>query len=179
MGNAWFVESHQKAATPNEEIDMIGQVDLSKTAVIGKDFEAGIGKISDAAGNADIVLTHYAPNELRYSYNSETERLAVFSEIYYPAGWKAWIEPAGAYGKVEGGRYQPTSEAKPLELLRVNWILRAAVLPAGESEIVMRFEPQSYKVGADISRACSITLIILLLLAAAGMIYSQKRQTSM
>ena len=181
MGNAWFVESFRSAGTPNDEIDMIGAVDLEKTAIVGNDFLSAVKAVSNASdviSNSSITLTHYAPNELRYSYSSDSDRLAVFSEIYYPKGWKAWIEPAGAYGKVKDGHYIPTSEARTLELLRADWILRAAVLPAGEGEIIMRFEPDSYQAGENISRACSITLILLLLLAIGGIVYTNKRSAT-
>ena len=119
-----------------------------------------------------ITLTHYAPNELRYSYKTDSDRVAVFSEIYCPMGWKAWVEPAGSYGEIRGGHYNPTVQGQTLELLRADWILRAAVLPEGEGEIVMRFEPDSYSLGTNISRASSILLILLLLgsVAAAAVV---------
>ena len=91
----------------------------------------------------------------------------IFSEIYYPKGWKAWIEPAGTYGKVKDGRYVPTDEAVPAGIFRADWLLRGIILPAGEGRLVMRFEPESYQIGENISRASSI-LLILLLLASAG-----------
>ena len=116
-----------------------------------------------------IELTAYAPNELRYSFSTARERAAIFSEIYYPKGWKAWIEPADAYGKVKNGHYQPTAEAKSLDLFRADWMLRGAIIPEGEGQLIMRFEPDSYRIGANISRASSITLIVLLLLSVLGM----------
>jgi uncharacterized membrane protein YfhO len=98
-----------------------------------------------------IVLTSYAPNELKYHYSASGDRLAVFSEIYYPNGWKAEVD------------------GKPVDVLRADWTLRAAELPAGEHDVVMRFKPDSYAVGAGISRASSITLILLLLISVAGL----------
>ena len=123
-----------------------------------------------------IQLTHYAPNELRYSFSTDTERAAIFSEIYYPKGWKAWIEPAGAYGEVRNGHYQPSGEGRPIELFRADWMLRGAMIPSGEGQLIMRFEPDSYQVGEDISRASSITLILLLIASAAGMIIFRRRK---
>ena len=171
MGNCWFVEDLVKAQTPDEEIELTGLIDLSKEAVIGKDFEtvrSSFAKNPDANAADHIALTSYAPNELRYRFSTSAARPAIFSEIYYPKGWKAWIEPVGTYGQVRNGRYQPTAQAQPLELFRADWILRGAMIPEGEGEIVMRFEPDSYKLGADISRASSITLLILLLLSVAA-----------
>ena len=117
---------------------------------------------------ATIALTHYAPNELRYTFSTPSPRAAIFSEIYYPKGWKAWIEPAGAYGEVKNGHYQPTADAKSIDLFRADWILRGTIVPEGEGELIMRFEPDSYQLGENISRATSAFLILLLLAAIAG-----------
>ena len=123
-----------------------------------------------------IAITHYAPNELRYSFSTDADRAAIFSEIYYPKGWKAWIEPAGAYGEVRGGHYHPTAEGRAIELFRADWMLRGAVIPAGEGELIMRFEPDSYQLGENISRASSIALILLLIGSIAGMILTSRRK---
>ena len=175
MGNCWFVDSFVPAQTPDEEIELTGLVDLGRQAVIGKDFQDAVMGVSAVMSDEDetsadrISLTRYAPNELRYSFSTSEERPAIFSEIYYPKGWKAWIEPAGAYGEVRGGHYQPTDQARPLELFRADWILRGAIIPEGEGEIVMRFEPDSYQMSENISRVSSITLLLLLILSVGGM----------
>ena len=168
MGHAWFVENFIPAATPDEEIAFIDGVNLSETAVIGNDFESTQKSFPVETSPATIALTHYAPNELRYSFNTSAERAAIFSEIYYPKGWKAWIEPAGSYGGVKNGHYQPTADAKPVEIFRADWILRGVILPEGEGELIMRFEPDSYQLGENISRATSAFLILLLLAAIVG-----------
>ena len=170
-GNAWFVSDYVTAATPDEEIALLGVADLRTTAVIGDDFAwARLPQCNDVeeTGYDTIQLSHYAPNDLRYNFSTEAERAAIFSEIYYPKGWKAWIEPAGASGEVRNGHYHPTAEGKPIELFRGDWMLRGAIIPAGEGQLIMRFEPDSYQLGENISRACSILLIILLLAAIAG-----------
>ncbi len=180
-GNCWFVSSAVEAATPDDEIAMLATTDLRTTAVIGKDFGWALKAIENEVSDSlsTISLTSYAPNELRYSYRADTERAAIFSEIYYPKGWKAWIEPAGTYGKVHKGHYQPTDAAQEIDLFRADWMLRGAVLPAGEGQLVMRFEPDSYQLGENISRASSILLILLLLGSAAGMaVISRKPKTS-
>ena len=174
FGNCWFVEQVAPATTPDEEIALIGLADLHDTAVVGDDFQWAAEFIAnnpqgDAADNSSIELTHYAPNELRYSFSTDNERAAIFSEIYYPKGWKAWIEPAGTYGEVRDGRYRPTAQAKETSLFRANWMLRGVILPAGEGQLIMRFEPDSYHIGSNISTASSITLILLLLASILGM----------
>ena len=156
FGNAWFVDGVVPAATPDEEIAFLGGVDLRHQAVIGKDMPAVTAAPADSTDS--IVLTAYAPNELRYHYKAAADRLAVFSEIYYPNGWKAEVDGA------------------PVDVLRADWTLRAASLPAGEHDLVMRFKPDSYRIGANISRASSITLILLLLLSIAGLFLPARKK---
>ena len=177
FGNCWFVDSVAVAATPDDEIALLGETDLHTTAVIGDDFkwaQEAVRSVSipgtssvmpgEAETSADqIALTSYSPKELRYSFKTSAERAAVFSEIYYPKGWKAWIEPAGAYGEVRNGHYQPSSQAREIDLFRADWMLRGALIPEGEGELIMRFEPDSYSLGKSISTASSIILILLLI----------------
>ena len=176
FGNAWFVSSFIPASTPDEEIALLASTDLRNEAVIGADFDwarkgfpASMTEVEDASQADHIALTSYAPNELRYDFSTAAGRAAIFSEIYCPMGWKAWVEPAGTYGEVRGGHYHPTSQGKEIELFRADWILRGAIIPQGEGQLIMRFEPESYQTGKDISRASSI-LLILLLLGSAGFI---------
>ena len=173
-GNAWFVSDYVAAATPDEEIALLKGTDLRTTAVIGDDFawarKAVSGTLAAVETTPAITLSHYAPNDLRYTFSTDTERAAIFSEIYYPKGWKAWVEPSGKVGEVRGGHYHPTAEGKAIELFRADWMLRGAIIPAGEGQLIMRFEPDSYQLGENISRACSILLIVLLLAAIAGSI---------
>lgn len=163
-GNCWFVDNYVPAATPNEEIDQLAWTDLRTTAVIGKDFLAAQKFFDNSNGatndSTDVIeLVHYAPNELRYAFKTSGERAAIFSEIYYPKGWKAYIAASG----------------EPVEIFRADWMLRGAIIPEGEGELVMRFEPESYTIGKNISRASSILLIILLLASAAGVIVIDRK----
>ena len=152
FGPAWFVTDHVTAATPDEEIALLGAVDLRTTAVLTQEVPGQAGNapsLPAATGNL-IDLVSYAPNRLKYYYTATSDALAVFSEIYYPDGWHA------------------TVDGKPLELLRADWTLRAAVLPAGEHNVEMYFLPESYRVGAAVSRVSSILLLLLLLGSVAG-----------
>ena len=100
---------------------------------------------------ASIKMTSYAPNELHYHYSAPQPATAVFSEVYYPDGWSLKVEDTG--------------EILPVSLSRR--VLRSAQLPAGEHDLVMRFEPKSYVHGRNISMICSI-ITILLALAGIG-----------
>ena len=156
LGAAWLVDEAVPAATADEELALLGGVDLGRQAVIGPDFADALPSASPAAEGAEdaIRLVSYAPNCLRYHYQAASPRLAVFSEIYYPKGWKAWVETP--QGQTE------------LPLLRADWTLRAAFLPEGKGDIVMRFDPEVYRTGAAISRASSGLLLLLVLLSLVG-----------
>ena len=106
-----------------------------------------------------IELTSYAPNRLCYHYDSAEGGKAVFSEVYYPAGWKLVVD-----GKDE------------IAIDVHEGILRAAQLPAGSHDLVMSFEPESYSTGENISRACSILLILLALGSVAFAWTGRKKQ---
>ena len=153
-GNAWFVDGAVPASSPDEALELVGSTDLRSAAVLEPaDAAALVGTTLAAAAPGDtIAMTSYAPNELHFHYSSAGERLAVFSEVYYPEGWHASLEDTGA----------------EVPVLRADWILRAAVLPAGEHDLVMRFDPPSITRSVAVSRASSIGIIVLLLLAAAG-----------
>ena len=160
FGPVWFVDSFVPAATPDEEIALLDSVDLRRTAVIGADFPeaqaAVAGQKADTTAFGKVFMKSYAPNELRYHYSVASESTVVFSEIYYPDGWTA------------------TVDGKPLELFRADWILRAAVVPAGEHDIVMRFEPKVYSVGEKASRASSMVLFFLLTVSLASLAATRK-----
>jgi hypothetical protein len=126
--------------SPDEEIAQIGNVDLSRTAVIDQ-TKFQIGEFH-ADSLAKINLISYEPNNLVYEASTRSNTLAVFSEIFYPRGWKAFVDG---------------SEAK---ILRVNYVLRALEVPAGEHKIEFRFEPDSYYIGNKIMMISSLILIL-------------------
>ena len=159
FGNCWPVYSAVPAATPDEEIALLGQTDLKNTAVIGADFAWARERLDslsrlarhDIAPTDSVWMTSYEPNELKYRSRLNAEQAVIFSEIYYPKGWKLTID------------------GEPAELFRADWILRGAFIPAGEHEIVMRFEPQAYRTGEAVSRASSIALYVLLIISGCGL----------
>lgn len=157
LGNAWFVENALFAADANEEISRINSLDPSTQAVIDKRFSNLVPKSSYPVAEGDnIELKSYEPNELIYESTVSEDKLAVFSEIYYPAGWKSYVD----------GTETPH--------FRVNYVLRGMIVPAGKHEIKFRFEPASYITGNKISFASSAIFILLIL----GYIFKEIRSKS-
>ena len=179
--NSWLIDNYCPAETPDEEFVLLGEIpDLETTAVIGDDFKWAQEAVDNLPERSDydyISLNYYAPNELHFGFYTMNGGAAVFSEVYYPKGWKAWIERDGEYGEVIDGRYQPTAQAEEVDIFRANWILRGVVLPEGEGTLIMRFEPESYHIGENVSRISSILLILLLLGTAGGAILLNRRKS--
>jgi len=158
LGHAWFVDDMQLVENANEEIAALRDLDLARKAVVDRRFAEDLKDVQfGGAGESSIELTEYKPNYLKYKATVGSGKpLAVFSEIWYPKGWKAFID----------------GEETPV--VRVNYLLRALPVPQGEHQVEFRFEPASYYTGNKVSLASSL----ILLLAMAGVVFVEfKKRT--
>jgi hypothetical protein len=141
-GNAWFVREVQWAENADQELDALNAIDPLTTVVVDKKFAAQLPKNSFLPDStASIELLEYQPAYLKYTSKAHSEQLAVFSEVYYKNGWKAFID------------------GKPVEHFRGDWILRAMNVPAGEHVIEFRFEPDTHYLLANIGSIASLIMI--------------------
>ena len=155
-GNAWFVSDIQFVKTPNEEIKAVGEIDNKKTAVVSvEDQKYFEGKNLQSDSTAVIELKNYQPNRLEFKTQSKTPQLAVFSEIYYPKGWKMLLD------------------GKEVPYIKANYLLRAVFVPAGNHEIRMVFEPEVIEKGKMISMGA---FGIFLLLSLGGFLKFRRRK---
>lgn len=149
-GNAWFAHQFRVVANADEEIKALEEIRSKENIVIDKRFASQVeGKEFSFDPAASVKLSEYKPNYMKYSCISGSEQLAVFSEMYFKDGWKAYVD----------GKETPH--------FRVNYILRAMVVPAGNHTIEFKFHPASYYSGEKVSLAGSL----LLLLAVIGFIF--------
>jgi hypothetical protein len=162
LGNAWFVHSYLLAANPDAELNALTGFRPDSVAVVGKEFSAELSSFQPGYDTTGYIrVDDYAPNRIIYHYQTKVNRLAVFSEIYYPKGWNAFVDD------------------KPTPHFRANYVLRAMVLPAGEHKLEFRFEPVVYSAGEKISRFSSLALILLLVAAGVNtFIRKRKNQIS-
>ena len=145
LGNSWFVDNIKYASSPQEEFDYLLDYNFSaqSTAILNNKDKSHISQSNYISNQLDtIYLTKYTPNELHYKSKTETVRLAVFSEVYYPKGWTAYID------------------GKKVSHFCVNYILRALEVPKGEHTITFKFEPNSFHVGNNIALASSIIFVL-------------------
>lgn len=151
LGNAWFVNTVRWIEDNNQEILAIENEDVQKTAIVHKEFNQTVSDGYELDSTASILMNSYAPNHVSYTTNSKTSQLAVFSEIYYPEDWQAYID------------------GKPVPHARANYILRALEIPSGEHTVDFKFESHA------LSLANNVNLFGFLLLLGGILILIWKR----
>lgn len=156
FGNAWFVDSVLVVNNASEESDALKTLDLKHIAVMDSTY-ARYAIQSAADPTAEASVNAYSPKKIEYLTNCAEEKTLVFSEIYYPYGWKATIDGHAA------------------DLFRVNYMLRAMNVPSGEHKIVMVFEPDSVKKGDAIAFTC-IAILIMTILGSLGYVIYKRKQ---
>ncbi len=154
LGAAWFVSSITEVGSPREEINALGEVDLSQVAVVDAQF--GVSASQFASG--EIELVEYEPNYLKYEYSADADAVAVFSEIYYPEGWTAYID----------GQEAP--------YFRANYILRSMELPAGEHTVEWRFRAPRWALIEGVTLASSLLIILSIVILIIVTLYERREK---
>ena len=156
LGNAWFVDSLTYVENADQEMAFMDDFNPARSAVADAKFKQQLGEAKAVQPGDTIYETAYAPNHLTYKSNSANGGLAVFSEIYFPWGWKV------------------TVDGKPAEMGRVNYVLRALQLPAGDHEIDFKFDPDEVNKTQTWAKVAVIAIYLLLLLALNYAIFGDK-----
>lgn len=155
-GAAWTVRSVVRAASPEEEITLTGEVDTKHEAVMSDEFLPENYNFSDGT----VTLEEYRPNYLRYTTQSEGNALAVFSEIYTREGWRAYIDG---------------EEVRPL---RADYILRALELPAGSHTVEWRYRAPHWNAVEAVTLIFSIAVLAAFIITVIIVIRNERRQTT-
>ena len=108
-----------------------------RTALLSENLDRQIAPI-DSASTTRVELQSFTPPKIRWTVETDAPRLFVASEIYYPAGWNAYLD------------------GEPVPIHRVNYLLRGVHVPAGEHELVMRFEPTADRIGTWVSAVATL-----------------------
>ncbi len=149
-GNAGWVDDVKYVDGADAEMAALSVISPDSVAVADARFRDILGPSAPAAPGDTIFETSYAPNRLTYHARSARGGVAVFSEVFFPWGWHA------------------TVDGQPMELGRVNYVLRALNIPAGDHTVEMWFDPQSIRV-TDRAATAAVIIIYLALIAAAVM----------
>jgi len=157
-GNAWFVKELVQVENADAEIQALDTLQTKTVAVATSEM---LKAVSDTNFNVDslsnIALTDYVPNHLTYTSKNNAKGVAVFSEMYYPQGWNAYID------------------GQPKDHFRVDYTLRALEIPAGQHTIEFKFEPQVIKTGSKITLTSSI-VFGLILIGGVGFTFYRSRK---
>ena len=145
-GNAWFVDKVTYVKNANEELDALGKLNLRHEAVADARFQSQLGESKNQDSTSIVKLTAYEPNQLTYDVRSATGGIVVFSEIFYPE-WTA------------------TVDGKPVEIGRVDYVLRALNVDKGHHKVVLTFDPKSVK-QTEIVAYLSYGVLLLVVLFA-------------
>ncbi len=157
LGNAWFVKQLVPASSANEEMELLKNLNIADTAIVNTNrFPEGVGSATFTLDeDAGISLVSYKPNNLVYRSSNQADGMVVFSELYYPKGWKSYIN----------GKQTPH--------FRVNYALRGMLVPAGDNQIEFRFEPEVVETGSQIALAGSLLFVLI---AVAGLLFTRRRR---
>ncbi len=142
-GNAWFVERVTFVESNEQEMEALNSFDASRDAFVHTEFKDVLNEQRlGTAATGSIELVSYRPDHLVYDYSAPNDALAVFSEVWYDKGWKAYVD------------------GQELPIIRANYLLRALQLPGGNHQVEFKFEPRSYHTGETISLIASIILLL-------------------
>lgn len=143
-GAAWFVKAVKPVATEVDELQAVGNTNLKDTAIVPQSAWKPADHLT-ADSTSSVTLVKYTNDEIEYNTNNSSGGFVVLSEVYYPAGWNAYID------------------GKQTDIVKTNYFMRGIVVPQGKHTIKLTFEPEAVKRGMNISYLSSWLLIILVL----------------
>ena len=158
-GSAWFVSKLKPVETANEEILALDSLNTKQTAVINNKWiqKENYASTYTVDSTATISLIDHKPNYLKYQSNNKHDGFVVFSEIYYPHGWHAFIDGVSA------------------NISNVDYVLRGMKVPSGEHIIEFKFDPKVVHTGSTIALASSVLVFVLIVI---GIIFGIRQKAN-
>jgi hypothetical protein len=149
LGNAWFVKGIEFKKGPRAVMDHLSYFNPKDTAVMDEEDKIETLSGLQVDSNARIQLIDNKNDEVSYTATTTTKQLAIFSEIYYKDGWKAYVDE------------------QETPIVKVNYVLRGLVVPAGDHKIRFEFKPASVTRAKQIAGIASIVLWLALIVFIA------------
>ena len=154
LGNAWSVDSLLILDNPDELLNKLKDTDISKIALgLKNSIPKDLPQTFESKDLIKIEKVKNSSSHLTYNYNALSEQLIVFSEIYYPSGWKVFID------------------GEKSNFFDINYLLRGMLIPEGKHEIEFFFSPEIVKTGINIR----IITIIITFSLIAYMLYRENK----
>ncbi|MBS9773996.1 MAG: YfhO family protein [Tenacibaculum sp.] len=146
-GNAWFVDEVVVASSSDDEMKKLSEINTKETAIVKRPrFAKRFYFDVEPDSLATIKLTKYKLNHLVYETNTKGKEFAVFSEIYYQHGWKAYID------------------GEQTSYYQTDYVLRGMEIPTGKHKIEFKFEPTVIELGSNISLGAYVLLVLICLI---------------
>ena len=144
LGPVWLVDRIVPAEDADALLQNLKTLALQEEALVLQKDAARIPSLPaqrDTLARMELKSAH--PQRLVYDFESTTAQFAVFSEIYYPKGWQAFID------------------GKPVSHYPVNYILRGLPLEKGKHEVVFEFRPSFLTLGTTLRGGAALLLILV------------------
>jgi hypothetical protein len=156
LGAVWFVKAAKFEKGPAAVMKALTGFSPKDTVIADEKDKAQIKVASQTDSTATIQLVKNDNDLVTYQSTSNTDQFAVFSEVYYDKGWKAYIDD------------------KEATIVRVNYVLRGLSVPAGNHKMRFEFKPASYYTSDKVAIASS-ALVWLLLIGSLGQALRKKK----
>lgn len=158
-GAAWFVDRIYLTSSPRDEIDALAEIDPRSEAVVDERWSDELDEVDLSDDfEAEIALTEYRPNYLRYEYEASGVGVAVFSEIYYDKGWTAYLD------------------GEQVPYYRADYILRAMTLPAGKHTVEWRFRAPAFAKVEAVTLCSSVVILAGVLAVVVAALVRRRKQ---
>jgi hypothetical protein len=158
LGNCWFVKAIEFVKGPAEAMKALNKFNPRDTAIIEESFKTSIPFGLEPDSTASIKLIKNDNDVINYTSSAKTNQLAVFSEIFYDRGWKAYVD------------------GKEYPIIKADYALRALALPSGNHNIRFEFKPASYYSSSALANLAS--LLIWLGVIAAVVVAVRKQRAA-
>lgn len=145
LGSCWLVDSLRFVKNAAAEMKALDQFSAEKEAIVQEQYKNQIPFLPEYDTSASLKVMGNDHDLLQYSFQSAKNQFAVFSEVYYDRGWKAYID------------------GKETPIIKVNYVLRGLPIPGGKHQIEFRFEPASYYTGRTVTGVSQIILVLFFL----------------
>ena len=139
-GSAWFVKENINVSDDDQEIKSLDTLNYKEISV-SQSFESK----KYYNNTSSIVVAEKKSDYIRYDVSSDDTGLIIFSEIFYPKGWKAYIND------------------QEVTMERFNYILRGLEVPKGKHRLEFVFDPTIVKLSSNISLFSTLGFVFIIL----------------
>lgn len=143
FGPAWLVKHIHYVPTAKAEMQSLDSLNLRDTAIVQEQFKSQIAAAPQWDSTASIKLTKYDHDIIEYAVKAASPQFAVLSEVYYKSGWNAY------------------ADGKLVPIVKTDYALRGVAIPAGTQQLVLKFEPESYKKGYMVTAIAGYAIVLV------------------